>query len=80
MTDAPYDGFRFEWSRPDVSSPNGVQKMHIIAVARSRAEAERAVAENIAGSLVGARLIGQGQDVLTEAKRRGIADGQASAL
>jgi hypothetical protein len=80
MKDASYDAFRFEWGRPNMNSPNGILKVHCIAVAKSLADAEQAMIETVSGSLVGARLIGRGPDVLAEARQRGMRDGEAKVL
>ncbi|MBZ9994094.1 hypothetical protein [Mesorhizobium sp. BH1-1-4] len=78
MTDSPYDGFRFEHSRPDMGMPNGVLKVHIIAVARSLDEAEA-----LAGDILpeqGLRLIAEGPDVLKAARLVHLKDGEAKVL
>jgi hypothetical protein len=80
MSNTPYTGFRFEWSRPDINSPNGVLKVHCIAVATSLVQAQGIMADSVSGSLVGVRLIDRGEAVLAEAKQRGVADGQGVIL
>lgn len=80
MTDQTYNGFRFQWDRRDANQPKGVLTRHCIVVARSRAEAVEILSENITGSMTGVGLINMGPDVLAEARKRGIADGQAVIL
>jgi hypothetical protein len=79
MADAPFDGFRFIHSRPDMNAPGGMQKVYYISVQQSREVAVAAVEEFTGGSGT-LTVIGQGQSVLREATKRGIADGQTVAL
>jgi hypothetical protein len=43
MTDAPFDAFLFEYSRPDANSPGGMLKVRYMAVKQSLKEARKAV-------------------------------------
>jgi hypothetical protein len=79
MTEAQYDGFRFEVSRPDVSAPGGVLKVHYIAVAKSTEDAKAAILSDL-GRPSSIKFISRGPSVLTEARQRGLADGDVSAL
>ena len=78
MTNALFDGFRFEHSRPDVSAPGGILRLHILAIARNLEEATA-----LAGDILpvqGLKLISQGAKVLEEARKRGLGDGQAMEI
>jgi hypothetical protein len=74
-----YDGFRFEYTRPDVSAPGGRLKTHYIAVEQSLEAAIRRTGE-LVGNPRDLRLLDSGPSVLAEAKKRGIGEGQASVL
>ena len=69
----------FEHGRPDVNSPGGILKVHLIAVARSLQEAETAVGD-VMGSTSTLRLISRGPVELAQARTLGIPEGAASVL
>jgi hypothetical protein len=78
MADSLFDGFRFEHSRRDINAPGGMLSVHILAIARNLEEATA-----LAGDILpeqGLRLIGQGPEVLEQARRLGLGDGQAKEL
>ena len=79
MTDTPYTGFRFEYSRSDTRAPGGMLRVHYIVVERSYEAAFAALSDKV-GNPDGLRLIESGMAVLNEAKIRGIANGQTFAL
>jgi hypothetical protein len=79
MTDAPFDAFLFEYSRPDANSPGGMLKVRYMAVKQSLKEARKAVVVMI-GRLEDVRLVDSGPAVLRDALERGFRDGDARAL
>jgi hypothetical protein len=76
MTEQAYTGFRFRWDRPDANAPNGVNRMHCFAVARSLSEAQSILEETVTGSLLGVDLINSGPDILDQARAVGLRDGE----
>ena len=78
MTEAAYDGFRFEHTRPDMNSPGGKLKTHILAVARSLEEARNSAGERLPAH--GLHLISHGPKDLEAARSLHIRDGEARLL
>jgi len=79
MIPASRDGFRFEWSRRDLSSAEGMRKVQYLVIATSLEEAFAVMAGQV-GTRHGVRLLKRGQTVLDEAVNLGIGDGEARAL
>jgi hypothetical protein len=78
MDKAPYTGFRFSHSRPDVSAPSGKLTVHILVVARDQDEAKE-----LAGNLLpleGLRFLSSGDDDLKAARLVHLRDGAAKIL
>ena len=71
-------GFLFEHSCADVTSPDGVRRTQIAAIAATRSEAF-----GLAGGvlpIIGLRLVDEGPDALKIAQAAGVNAGEAKAL
>ncbi len=71
-------GFLFEHSRADVTSPLGVRRTKIAAIAASRSEAFSLAGDIL--PLIGIRLFDEGPDAFRIAQEAGVKDGEAKAL
>ena len=74
-----YDGNRFDHSRPDVNSANGKLVTTYIAIAEPYEEAATLVFD-MAPDPSGVRFVGHGGQLLQEAQKAGIAEGQAGIV
>ena len=71
-------GFLFEHSRSDASSPDGVRRTRIAAIAATRNDAL-----GLAGDILpvmAMRLVDEGPDAFRTAQEAGIGDGEAKVI
>jgi hypothetical protein len=71
-------GFLFEHSRSDASSPQGVRRTRIAAIAATRRDAL-----DLAGDILPAiamRLVDEGHDAMQLARAAGVGDGEAKVI
>jgi hypothetical protein len=79
MSNDQYNGFLFEWSRPDVNSLGGLQKTRYIVIETTLDRAREAMAGEVP-VMADVSLIDQGQAVLEKGRRRGFPDGSVNRL
>ena len=71
-------GFLFEHSRSDASSPGGVRRTRIAAIAANRRDAL-----GLAGDIlpvIAMRLVDEGPDAFRAAQAAGVGDGEAKVI
>lgn len=74
----PYEGYRFEYSQ--VEGGGSVAVTHYLAIEQSHEAAVTKIIAMTGGVPSDVRLVAHGADTLNEARRRGVGNGQVSAI
>ena len=76
VSNTTFDGFLFDWVRPDLSAPGGERHTDVYLIARSKAEAVGIMKRWLPKAV----FANQGPEILAFARANGMRDGEPKVI